>query len=133
MLSFLDHATDYGGEMSLNAIVKMRLDREKHAIYEAEAAARGLPLTTWLRRRLDLADELHGQLRNLQYELTSLRLAVGRLEEQGDQRPAAGEGPDGALLAEALLLLRALAAPKHVQMVQAELRRAGLAAWEAGA
>lgn len=119
--------------MSLDAIIKMRLDREKHAIYEAEAAARGLPLTTWLRRRLDLADELHGQLRNLQYELTSLRLAVGRLEEQGDQRPAAGDGPDGALLAEVLLLLRALAAPKHVQMVQAELRRAGLAAWEAGA
>ena len=82
--------------MSLNAIVKMRLDREKHAIYEAEAAARGLPLTTWLRRRLDLADELHGQLRNLQYELTSLRLAVGRLEEQGDQRPAVGTCDDQA-------------------------------------
>ena len=119
--------------MSLDAIVKMRLDREKHAIYEAEAAARGLPLTTWLRRRLELADALYGQLRNLQYELTSLRLAVGRLEEQGDQRPVAEGGQDGALLAETLLLLRALATPAHVQMVQAELRRAGLAAWEAGA
>lgn len=32
--------------MSLDAIVKMRLGREQHAIYEVEAAARGLPLTT---------------------------------------------------------------------------------------
>lgn len=119
--------------MSLDAIVKMRLDREKHAIYEAEAAARGLPLTTWLRRRLDLADQLHGQLHNLQYELSSLRVAVGRLEEQSEQWPVAGGGQDGALLVETLLLLRALATPKHVQMVQAELRRVGLAAWEAGA
>ena len=48
--------------MSLDAIVKMRLGREQHAIYEAEAAARGLPLTTWLRQRLDAADQLHAQL-----------------------------------------------------------------------
>lgn len=119
--------------MSLDAIVKMRLGREQHAIYEAEAAARGLPLTTWLRQRLDAADQLHAQLDALECELAALRAAVGRLENRCERSPAAEDGKASALLVEVLLLMRALATPQHVQMIQAELRRIGLTAREGAA
>ena len=116
--------------MALDAIVKMRLGREQHAIYEVEAAARGLPLTTWLRQRLDAADQVHAQLNALECELAALRAAVGRLGNRWEWSTAAEDGKGSALLVEVLLLMRALATPQQVQMVQAELRRIGLTARE---
>jgi hypothetical protein len=105
--------------MRLGAPVQIRLAAERQLVYEQEAAARGLPLATWLRHRLDGADQVTEELAALHDELRALRAAV----EQQHQ-----EGREAAIL-EALLLLRAHSSPSQLKSAQAELARNGFVRW----
>lgn len=116
--------------MALGAPVQLRLEPEKQLIYEAEAAARGLPLVGYLRQRLEERDMLHSELITLQNQVVGLRQLVERLVgRQGDAsaRPPASV-PD-AMLTELVLLLRNLSKPANMQVVHSEMRRLGIPIW----
>ena len=107
--------------MALGAPVQLRLEPEKQLIYEAEAAARGLPLVGYLRQRLEERDMLHSELITLQNQVVGLRQLVA------SARPPAS-APD-AMLTELVLLLRNLSKPANMQVVHSEMRRLGIPIW----
>lgn len=113
--------------MSLGEPVRVRLSLEKQMLYEAQAAAEGKPLGTYLRERLEREDVLLE-------EMGALRRAVERATGAIKDRPQlqnrdASQGLPMGLLVELLLLTRANIAPAKSQMVQKEVERIGLDIW----
>jgi predicted DNA-binding protein len=103
--------------------VGVRLPSEAWQRYSAAARRLGLPLSTYLRQRLDDQDHLVD-------ELAALRAELGRkatpLEPRADGAPAFAPG----LLVEMLLLLRMLAGPQKSTIAQKEVERREMASWK---
>lgn len=116
--------------MALGPPVQLRLEPEKQLIYEAEAAARGLPLVGYLRQRLEERDTMHSELSTLQNQVLGLRQLVERLvDRQGDAPTPASASAHAPILAELVLLLRGLSKPANMQVVHAEMKRLGIPVW----
>lgn len=122
--------------MALGNPIQIRLNVEKQAIYEDEAARLNKPLATYLRERLEADDSARGGLDTLRYEigagLSAIRQAVeeGGGKASGTAIPAAAPSQiNNALLLEMVLLLREIGGPERMKRTQAELKRQGLQMW----
>lgn len=123
--------------MALGNPIQIRLSPEKQFILEREAEAAGKPLGTFLREKLegetDTRDELAALRRAVDADLGAIRDAVTSIQDRSAPTHA-GTGPsraDNGLLLEIALLLRAIAGPERMKLVQTELRRLGFDVWQA--
>lgn len=109
--------------MRLADAIPLRLTVEKRELYEAQAMAAELPLSTYLRNRLERDDVLLE-------EVQMLRRAVERLADRapGAEKRTAGGGDMTAVLLEMLLTLRQLGGAKS-GLAQKELERQGITLW----
>jgi len=103
-------------------VVAIRLDYATWERYSAEASAKHLGLSTYLRQRLEEQDRLLA-------EFASLRQSMEDLAAPASAGTSGGGAAPGVAL-ETLLLCRAMAQPQRVDMVQSEVRRVGLDVWE---
>lgn len=113
----------FGETMNLAPPIPLRLSIEKKALYEQQAMASNVPLSTYLRSRLEREDLMLE-------EMQMLRRAVQRLAEQ--EQPEGSEpgelaGMAGVLL-EILLTVRQIGGGKSTT-AQKEIERLGYAAW----
>jgi hypothetical protein len=103
--------------------VGLRLRGDAWERYSAAAQRLGLPLSTYLRQRLDDQDHFAD-------ELAALRAELGRKtttsEPRADGAPAFAPG----LLVEMLLLLRMLAGPQKTTIAQKEVERREMSSWK---
>ena len=105
-----------------SATVGVRLRNDVWSRYSAEAQAHGVPLSSYLRQRLEREDQFEG-------ELAALRRAVERsAPPPASATPAPAPLPAGALV-EVLLLLRSLVGPQKATVAQKEVERRGLETW----
>lgn len=102
------------------ATVGVRLKGDVWIRYSAEAQAQGMPLGSYLRRRLEEQDSLAGELAALRH---TMERALAALAYGGTRAP-----PDGTLV-EVLLLLRSIAGPQKAAVAQKEVERRGLETW----
>jgi hypothetical protein len=101
--------------------VGLRLRREVWERHAAAAQTLGVPLSAYLRQRLDEQDLLAE-------ELGALRAALER--NAGSEATGGGPPPFAAgVLVELLLLLRILAGPQKAAVAQKEVERRGLETW----
>ncbi len=121
----MDHNADHRKIMALGEPIKLRLSLEQQHQYEEEAAARGLPLGTYLRQRLEQGDQVAEQLAELR------RLVVAGFQEREDrgETDSAPRPADTGMLVEMLLLLRSVVGADKLQVAHGELRRQGLPVW----
>ena len=121
--------------MALGNPIQIRLNVEKQAIYEDEAARLNKPLGTYLRERLEAEDVTRGELNTLRHEigigLSAIRQTV---EDGGGKRGTATAATalsqiNNALMLEMVLLMREIGGPERVKRTQAELKRQGLQMW----
>nr|AGH89048.1 TrwA: DNA binding accessory protein [uncultured bacterium] len=96
---------------------------EKRALYEAQAMAAELPLSTYLRNRLEREDAVLD-------ELQMLRRAVERMADRAPGETKGGDGLQGmgGVMLEMLLTLRQLAGAKN-DLAQKEIARLGYDVW----
>ena len=99
--------------------VGLRLEREEWERLSAAAQALGLPLSVYLRRRLQEQDRTAAALDGVE--------AV--LEREASARRVDADSAHGVLL-EVLLILRQLAAPQKALIAQKELERRGIPTWK---
>jgi len=100
--------------------VGIRLPREVWVRHSAAAQALGLPLSVYLRQRLDKEDGTAVALAELQAALERQAAASPTRDE-----PRVSHG----LLVELLLLLRQVAGPQRADLAQREVERRGLPVW----
>ncbi|MFL0419560.1 hypothetical protein [Sphingomonas sp. 179-A 4D3 NHS] len=119
--------------MKLDSYTRVRLTDAQTLIYTAQAEQRGVPLSTYLRERLERADRADEELSSIRASLMELGDAVDELRRErpadGHASPAPSQPADDAMAIETLLLLRGLAGPQKQQMVKAEVERQGLTPW----
>lgn len=108
--------------MALGNPINVRLNVEKQQHLEAEAAAHGVPLGTYLRQRIESADDLLN-------ELTALRRAVERMTA-AVAPPSTEAGQQVGVQLEMLLLLRQIAQGQKTQVAQQEMKRLGFEVWD---
>lgn len=113
--------------MALGEPIKFRLTPEKHAQYEDEAARLGKPLGTYLRERLEAADETRDELLAMRQQLTALHHMIEDLADAGPRGQA--EPGTNPVQIETLLLLRAIAGPERMKPVKGEMKRLGIDVW----
>lgn len=111
--------------MKLADPVPLRLSMAKRELYEAQAMAAELPLSTYLRNRLESEDAVLD-------ELQMLRRAVERLADRPGEDSASGNPLDGmtGVLLEMLLTLRQIGGGKS-NTAQKEVERLGYNVWSA--
>lgn len=111
--------------MRLADAIPLRLTVEKRELYEAQAMAAELPLSTYLRNRLEREDAVLD-------ELQMLRRAVERMADRAPGETQGGDGLQGmgGVLLEMLLTLRQLAGAKN-DLAQKEIARLGYDVWSA--
>lgn len=111
--------------MRLADAIPLRLTVEKRELYEAQAMAAELPLSTYLRNRLEREDAVLD-------ELQMLRRAVERMADRAPGGVQVGDGLQGmgGVLLEMLLTLRQLAGAKN-DLAQKEIARLGYDVWSA--
>jgi len=105
-----------------NTQVTLRLAPDAWAHLSARAQEYCIPLSTYLRRRLEEEDHIDA-------ELGVLREVVERCARTPASGGQPGPSAPAGLLVELLLLLRALAGPQRAAMAQAEVGRRGLEVW----
>jgi hypothetical protein len=100
--------------------VGIRLSREAWARHSSAAQALGLPLSVYLRQRLDEKDS------------TAAALAALQLTLERRVAPPPGNEPSISLgiLVELLLILRQLAGPQRTGLAHKEVERLGLEVWK---
>ena len=108
----------------LSRPIKLRLSPEQLFIYESEAAYLNKSLNSYLRDRLEKADDVLIELQQLRHLLEHLPASspASSVEANAVQR-------DQGTLLEILLLLRLLAGPEKMLMVQKELQRLKIPFW----
>jgi hypothetical protein len=114
-----------GQKMRLADAIPLRLTVEKRELYEAQAAAAELPLSTFLRNRLEREDLLLD-------EIQMLRRALERVADnhKGPATNAVNTTETMPVLLEILLTMRQLGGQKAV-LAQKELQRQGINIWSA--
>jgi hypothetical protein len=110
-----------GAARAETATVGVRLRGDVWARYSAEAQAAGVPLGTYLRRRLEEQDGIAASL-------DALRTAVERAALVAPPPTVLPPQLEGTIV-ELLLLLRSIAYPQKTAMVHAEVTRRGLETW----
>lgn len=117
--------------MALGLPIQLRLEPQKQALYEEEAANKGLPMATYLRQRLTKDDVDHERNEALRREINNGMAEIRALlsELDGASRGAEGGQLDQSMMLEMLLLLRAVAGPERMKMAHGELKRQGLKIW----
>jgi hypothetical protein len=100
-------------------VVGIRLEREVWERHSAAAQSLGVPLSVYLRRRLDEQDRTAVALAEIQASLA--RNAAGG--------PGANKPTESGLLVEIVLILRQIAGPQKAVIAQKEVERQGLAVW----
>jgi hypothetical protein len=98
-------------------MITIRLSPEERLLYEAQAAYRKQSLSAYLRGCLEKSEMPSHALQNLQDLLKNI------------PKPSSHE--QGMLL-EILLLLRYLAGPEKMLLVQSELKRLKIPVWQGG-
>ena len=109
-------------------VVSIRLSEAAAARYQAladQAWPNPIPLSTYLKLRLEEGDAIAEHLDSLRLDIRDLAVDIGR----ENRRPDGGQANSVAI--ETLLLLRAVTNPQQVRMVQAELQRRGITPWPA--
>lgn len=119
---------------SLSVPVQVRLSPEIHERYAEAAAAQGVGVSTYLRRRLEAADPTNALLSSIQETLYEIEGRLDRLEDTAPSSSSRGaETPDPVAI-ETLMLLQSLmrfsGRSKDVEMIRSELRRQGITPWE---
>lgn len=114
-----------GQKMRLADAIPLRLTVEKRELYEAQAAAAELPLSTFLRNRLEREDLLLDEIQMLRRALE--RVADNQKGPAKDTVNTTGTMP---VLLEILLTMRQLGGQKTV-LAQKELQRQGINIWSA--
>lgn len=111
--------------MTTSKPIPIRLPTEWVDRYTEAAARAGLPLSTYLRRRLMSDDQSLEALAGIRAAMD--RLAAAQVVSK-DRNEGGGQGgaDDVSINLEVLLLLRMLAGQSRLDMVQAELRRQGV-------
>ncbi|NAP32572.1 hypothetical protein [Pseudomonas syringae] len=114
-----------GQKMRLADAIPLRLTVEKRELYEAQAAAAELPLSTFLRNRLEREDLLLD-------EIQMLRRALERVadNQEGPPKDTVNTAETMPVLLEILLTMRQLGGQKTV-LAQKELQRQGINIWSA--
>lgn len=113
--------------MSRGEIVRVRLTERQARIYEAEAERLGIPVSTYLRDRLELEDRTIEELSEIRASIGDMAdmLAQVQSRPEGTASAASGGMPAGTQI-EMLLLLRAMAGVQKANMISAEVKRLGL-------
>lgn len=122
--------------MRLAEAIKVRLTEGQAARYAAEADSRGVAISTYIRERLEAADNRSEELAGIRDALVELGDTVDELRAQGGgnrQIEASQDAPStaesSAVQIETLMLLRAIASPEKRQIVWGELDRQGIEKW----
>ncbi len=113
-------------------IVKIRLNAATYLKYLNAARLNQMPLSTYLRTKLEQSEDVISELGELKSAIYDLRLrSVEQAQDnpkidtkQNDQDDSLKSAAD-PLLIELVLLLRGLVRPDHMNMVHGELRRQG--------
>ena len=113
--------------MALGNPIQLRLEASRQREYENAAAAEGKPLATYLRERLEQADNNSQALERVRQDLAASVFELRSLIENSTE-----EGSDQAILLEMLLLIRSLSGVDKLKMAQAELKRKGFSSWNGG-
>jgi hypothetical protein len=103
--------------------VGVRLCSEAWTRHAAAAQTLGLPLSVYLRQRLDEQDRTAAAVAELQASIE--RRVTAEVSSRGPSQPR-------GILIEILLLLRVIAGPQRVAYVQKEVERRGIEVWRDG-
>lgn len=120
------------GRMKLENWVRVRLNESQMLVYAAEAEARGIPISTYLRDRLASADLMREELASIRAAMIDIGETLDELRDQVEKQPIASidekqvASEPSAMQIETLLLLRAMTGIQTLQMVTAEIERQGL-------
>jgi hypothetical protein len=117
--------------MKLENWVRVRLNESQMLVYAAEAEARGIPISTYLRDRLASADLMREELASIRAAMIDIGETLDELRDQLEKQPIASIEEKqviepSAVQIETLLLLRAMTGIQTLQMVTAEIERQGL-------
>jgi hypothetical protein len=122
--------------MKLENWVRVRLNESQMLVYAAEAEARGIPISTYLRDRLASADLMREELASIRAAMIDMGETLDELRDQlTDTGNSAGvqvlpEPPiPNAAQIETLMLLRAIASSQDMRMVWGELDRQEIKPW----
>jgi hypothetical protein len=110
-------------------VVRIRLNAATYLKYEKAARLNQMPLSTFIRAKLEEAENTISEISALKSAICDLRL--NGIESDTAKKPASdweteAKAVSDAVLTEIVLLLRGLVRPEHVNMVHAELRRLDL-------
>lgn len=105
--------------MKLGDAIHIRLPIEKQELYKAEAATQNLPLTTYIRNRLEATDDLITEISNLKRAM----------EYTNELITDSHKKQDTSAIIEMLFLLRQMVQPEKIRLAQNELKRLGYDIW----
>lgn len=118
--------------MKLENWVRVRLNESQMLVYAAEAEARGIPISTYLRDRLASADLMREELASIRAAMIDMGETMDELRDQLAERSVPpvedqqATGEFNAMLVEILLLLRTTTDSQTKNMVTSEVERQGL-------
>ena len=115
--------------MSKTTPVQVRLSLEKRLQYEDEAARRGLPLSTYLRKRLEDGDRINESLAALRIMMVEGFSNIESALDKGKSTQGSDKGFDYGMMVETVLSLRKIVKPLDMNMIHKELKRQGLKVW----
>lgn len=114
-------------------IVRIRLNASTYLKYEKAARLNQMPLSTFLRAKLEEGENTISEISALKSAIHELRLnGVGHSDAKHDtiennpHQETETKTDIDPILTEIVLLLRGIARPDHMNMVHGELRRQGL-------
>jgi len=108
-----------------SVVLQVRLSEPTWERYSAEATAAGMPLSTYIRQRLEQQDATADQIAELRHVVEDSVEA----QRRGTPEPASAAATEGAVSLETLLLVRQLASPQKIDIAQKELERRGISPW----